>query len=468
MKGYSINIIDVDSDGVQEVVYGLLQRNSNPRPYRIFVTEISNVGAVSTTNIYTHNNAQSGDYANSDIVISNLDGAVSNGYEITFAEEVSSDRWDMITIDKNGAEKQPLISGYFINNVNGESVSRNGFVASDSTYAYSSTDVCFYVKDADDNEDSVMCASLQGGYNEEETEIDNTNALSDPFYVHEVNLLGNTGILTSSFYVSEYEVSSIPKFTTQQYIIPVDYQINGGIDLIGVSASLLSYYDDNVVNPQVSIESVSINPNTPICQNTVVEITLTLSENTGFCEYQELFINNTLIETFSNITTTSTTSNAFYSPDSVGNRKLKFSCTDTYNTGTRDTYEKIIVISNDTSVCNNYDDDIFSTNLVTNTIESENDAFDDDVDSLACNGFKVCSDQARNIAGFMLMIALAVAGFMINRRNPSIEMAVGGAWIGLILSIVIGFFTPLPMVAMIIFMISFTTWLILKGGRQSV
>ena len=84
MSGYSINIIDVDSDGVQEVVYALLQRNVNPRNLRIFVTEIDSNGDASSTNIFTNANAVAGDWASTDIIVTNLDGAYSNGQEITF------------------------------------------------------------------------------------------------------------------------------------------------------------------------------------------------------------------------------------------------------------------------------------------------------------------------------------------------------------------------------------------------
>ena len=464
MKGYSINIIDVDNDGSQEIVYGLLQRNVNPRNFRIFITDINGTGSVSTSNIYTHNNVVSGDYANSDILVTNLDGALGNGYEINFAHETSANNWEVMTIDYSGTEDVP-IGGYFVTNPNGQ-VSRNGFLASDTTYSEDEQDPCWYLRDSSDNKDTVMCVTQKAGSNGQETDITNTNNLTNPFYIHEVNLLGGTGILTSAFYVSGTTVSNYPSITTEQYLIPVDYQINGGIDVIGVSSLLMSYYDDEVLNEQVTMSSVEVCPINNVCENSVATIKYGISDaesNTGYCTYTETYINDTSITTFANksflATTTSVT--ATYTADATGSFKIVTNCTDSYNTDNPVSKEYIIIVSNDTSTCNNYDTtNCYSENFVSTSAQTSQDDFDTALDDFYTD-MGVESSGAKNILGLLVIIFTAIAIFKL---SGSIEMSMGGGVVGGIIAVSLGLLSILPFVIIIILSIAFVVYKLLNRG----
>jgi hypothetical protein len=234
-------------------------------------------------------------------------------------------------------------------------------VADDTTYCGFSGDVYYYVRNADNNDpgtdtDTIHCISRFAGSDTTETEVSNTQNFSDPLFIHQADLHGSTGILTNLFSVQSGVKQSLPVPSTEQILIPVDYQQTGSLDFLGLDRHVvLVYYDDAFTNQNVQINSLDFDTANPICENEILGLTVSLTDdlnNIGWCHIQELHPNSTQKSIQSNtsfITPGSITMN--YLADEVGTFPLRIRCRDQFHAAYSSQIYTVTVI-NDTTACN--------------------------------------------------------------------------------------------------------------------
>ena len=450
-KGFDLHLADLDSDGYLNVLTSTIQVSSSPRTYRVLNSYVDVNGALTTNTLYTDVGGHTGDYARSDLTITNLDGSYSNGLEITFAESNDGTNYDMTTINKLGNVIEDNYYGLLVDDPEGTLLSANGFITSTTTYSPNINDVCFYLRDGTTNDDTIMCASLVAGVKGYKTSIEQIQNFSVYFNVHETNLFGTTGVLTSLFATQDTTIENKLAITYQQTLIPVDYQINGGMDLIGVSNGLLSYHDDAVINDQVQIINRKICPQNNICKDTTVLLTYTLEDDesdSGTCNISEYYLNDTLIEVFTTKTFDGNQDiTAYYTPDVVGSFKIKVDCSDQYNYLQSHAFnEYVTIISNDTSTCLNYGSECITETYETTAEETLDETFNDDIDSFF-GGIGVVSGKSKIILGVILCFLIAMALYI---KTNKLEFGLMGFAGGSVVAFIFGLLSILPMIMFII------------------
>lgn len=379
------HVADVDNNGFLEVI--TTKYDAGNDDVFIFKTTISSSGNPSISLIKTH--SLSGNALFTDVIISNLDGTVVNGLEITWGYTSDGTNWDAFTIDHTGAtvdDSYCLITSC----PEGELASLNLIVATDTTYCDFSGDVYYYVRNAANNDpgtntDTVHCITRFAGAGTKETTISNTVNFTSFFFIHQVSLYGSTGLLTSLYGVQGSTKQSFPALIGQPLIIPVDYQQSGSLDLIGVvDQSTLTYYDDAFTNQNVVITSISFDTANPICRGEILGLTLTLTDdlnNVGFCHVQELNVNLSQKSIQSNssfVTPGSVTLN--YLADETGTFPLKLRCRDQFHTD-YSSQVYTVTITNNTNACNFKGSGGSTVNFQTTNETASNQNFADNVNT---------------------------------------------------------------------------------------
>ena len=412
------HVVDYDGDGYNEFLFSMFDP-ANGDTY-IYATELDGTSNISNSLIYTL--AIGNNLPVTDIIVNNMDAVVSNGLEITLMYSDGTN-WYGRTVDKTGT----VLENDYCNVLTcpeGENSADNLFVCGDSTYCdFPDHDVCGYVSNDNNNDpgvntDTIICFSLYAGAGFEETEVTQPiNFTSSDPQVFYAEMTGVAGVLTSNWLIQGSTVESVD-LSGEDIVIPVDYQQSGGLDIIGFSDTLLTYYDDAYTNAQVEITGYEVNPANPVCQGTSLTYTVTLSDtesDVGYCEFKEYYANNTLVEVFDNKTFTESgwvsgeqTVQGVYNPDEIASRKLVVSCTDQYNTDSaREEYSYVVNVVNSSSTCNNYGDAVAEESFESTVVDEQNDDFDDKIDD-AFADIGLEGSKAKAFFWVFLMLGLAV------------------------------------------------------------
>jgi len=465
----NMNYVDLDSDGYLEPVMRRYD-TVNDKIY-IYKGDLTAAGVASITLLDSHDLGVNGLFT--DIIVSNLDGVLSNGQEITWGYTSDGINWQGYTIDKDGADVETSYCGV-LDCPEGESASFNMFVASDTTYSDFSGDVCYYVRNLANNDpapntDTVHCLSLYAGVGTSETTVANTQSISTYPIIHEVALQGTTGILINQFFIEGGTVKTYPNlFGTDTYLFPVDYQQSGTLDVIGLNGSRLVYYDDAYTNTNVQITRLDVDTGNPVCQYEVVGFTAYLEDdvdNIIQCHLQEVYTNGTnkAVHDNTSLTVLPPTLTLNYVADETGTYFIKYNCRDQFHT-TYTSKSYTISVSNDTAVCNIKGTDPFSESYFTTEQETSDADFDAATDEFWSN-IGASSRKARNSIAIILALLIAV-GIYIKTQSTAISIA--SVPMSLLLCFFIGLATIFPVVVMIIFTITILVYVVMSGRATGV
>ncbi len=427
------HLVDGDSDGFLEVYYRY--HDTGNHDIDIILGEIDSNGNMTITTMFSHDTA--GPSRFTDIIVSNLDGTLSNGMEVTHGFSSDVTNWDAYTV----SAKTPfsVVDASYCTVFTcpeGEFASLNLVEASNTEYCPFSGDVYYYVRNSQNNDpgkdiDTIFCISLFTGSSTQETEVSNTVNFTIPFFIHQASLYGSTGILTSLFGIQGSTKQGIPAFTTQQWLVPVDYELTGSLDIIGVDdQSTLFYYDDNFVNQNIDINSLFFDTANCVMLGEILGLTISISDdlnNPGECHVQEVWANNTQKSIQSN--TSVTTPNTYtlnYFADEEGTFPLNIRCRDDRHTAySSRTYT--VIVRNDTAICNFKGQGGGNVNYNTTLVTSQNANFLTNLDS-ALDDVGVRGGLFKGIIWVVLMMlvlgGIAFAGARANLNGQALMVVI--------------------------------------------
>lgn len=419
-KERNTHLADADADGNNEAYFTYEENND----LWVMEAEISSTGNVTLTRLYEQ--AEGAGAAFTDIIINNLEP--DSGLEITWGYTADGTNWDAHTIDSDAAEVDASYCTV-LTCPEGTMASTNLVEASDTTYCDYVGDVYYYIRnptqsDPGPNIDTILCISRYAGSSTQENTVSSTLNYSGQFYIHESDLYGSTGLLTSARGIQGTTVQTFPLVVGQSWLVPVDYQLTGSLDLIGVRRFVdLTYYDDAYTNQQVNIDSLSWDTGNPLCQGEIPTFTLELSDDendVGYCHIRETWGNGTVIALHDNSSfVTPGSVNLDYFADTVGTFFLNFRCQDQYN---RDSYESVsytVSVSNDTTLCNVKGNDPGGEEFLSDAEAIEDAAFDDNVDDVFAD-IGIVSQKAKTMFWLLVMIAVAFLTFSSMRNSPAL------------------------------------------------
>jgi len=344
-------------------------------------------------------------------------------------------------------------------------------IADDTTYCDEAGDVYYYIRnhkesDPGSNIDTVFCVGQYAGAGYKETEVVNTVNFTGLPLIHQASLYGTTGLITSKFGIQEGTKQALPVMNDETVIIPVDYRKSGSLDLLGLSASGIRYYDDNYINSQYEFIGYT-NPVNPVCQNYVYTLKRTVQDDEkdgGSCYSEEFYVNGTSMGVFDNVSISETMIESGsanlefnYYADVTGNYVLKTYCKDQYHTSYI-TNQFNILVSN-ASDCNDPDVIPIPVVIILDNETIENADFDAATESLWC-GLGLCSKKARNAAA-LFMVMVIVVGLYMYTRNVVVSLA--ALPVSLLLFFFIGLATIFPVVVMIIISITALVYFVMSG-----
>ncbi len=351
----STHLADGDNDGFLEVYQAY---NDVPNgDLRVYEIEVSST-AITWTLLITHALAPNRPFT--DIIVNNMDGTLSNGMEITWGYSSDGTNFDAYTIRADGGAVVDASYCTVLTCPEGDMLGANMFLPSTTTYTEFTGDVCYYLRNWEENDpganiDTIHCFSIFAGSDRTETEVINVahNFTRRPI-VHEAQLHGSIGLLTQRFTTEGDVLQGTPAFTETDVIIPVDYQQSGTLDMIGMNASRLVYYDDAYTNQNVVIVSSSPDTGNPVCFGELLTIKLTLLDaesDLGRCHIQETWSNGTQKSIQSNTSFALTPISLNYYADETGTFPLNLRCRDQFHTEYASRTYTVTVI-NDTTACN--------------------------------------------------------------------------------------------------------------------
>lgn len=411
---HNLHLADLDSDGELEAMFRYYDAANDV--IKVYKAEIDSSGtSVELTLLETHDLGASGLFT--DIIVNNLDGTLSNGMEITWGYTSDGTNWDAYTIDKTGTVLEDSYCSV-LTCPEGEKASVNLVEADDTTYCEFTGDVYYYVRNAANNDpgvntDTIHCISLYAGSDTQETTVSNVQNFSEEFFIHQVDLYGSTGILTSLFGVQGGTKQAYPIIDTLQYLSPVDYQMSGTLDIIGIDFGAdFIYYDDAYTNQNAEITSIYWDTGNPVCLNEIVTFTVGVDDiegNEGNCFIDEQYGNGTSVATHANTTFNYVPQDLSmnYYADGLGTFILEFNCKDQYH----DVFDEriyTIVVSNSTG-CNYKGQGGSGTDYESDESAEESDAFEASVDSVFSD-IGITSSVGKSMFWIVVMICI---GFLL-------------------------------------------------------
>lgn len=419
-------LVDLDSDGSNDYLTGAWQQG---RYFYIYKGSIDSTGNLTTTLFATYDYGSTGKPSPESFIVNNMDGVVGNGLELTL---VYGDNTNWYGITYNGKTGVTVEGSYcsIISCAEGEIKSNNLFLCDSSTYCdYSGSDVCFVAHsktDSPSDTTTVQCFSLYAGVGFEKTFIDDpTIPTASPYIVHDVKLTGSQGFLGEQVFVGSNK-QSLPSLDGG-IIIPVDYQLSGSLDMIGFKSTGLTYYDDAYINRNVQIIQHTAQTGNPVCEGTPVRNTLTLSDNEsniGYCHVQEQYVNGTQKSIESNITYYLPSTELIYTADEVGSFYLNFRCRDQFNTAYSE-HKYTISVSNDTTVCNLFDENPTTTILETSEeLEDENLLIEQSNELMGMFGLKTRLAKTLIVLIALMIIVVSTAILMASQGVDGIAITV--------------------------------------------
>lgn len=447
---HNTHAFDGDSDGSLEFYQSEVDAaNGDLRVYEI---EVSATGIISVTLIKLHAIANNRPFT--DIIVNRLDGATPM---ITWGYSSDATNYDAYTIL---ASDGSLVSNSYCTVLTcpeGDMMSANLFV-DDGTYGSYSGDVCYYLRNYDNNDpgvniDTVHCLSQYAGSDHAETEVSNTVNFTNRPIIHTASMTGTGGLLTPKFILQGGTKQSNPILAGTDVCIPVDAQNDGGLDIICSNATVLTYYDDNVSNTNTQILQYTRTSGNPICNNTKVIYQVSVSDDesdAATCNIEVSYINGTSVYNSSNVSVTTpgtaTFDYTFNSPSGTDAYTVTMNCKDQYH----DTYTSITdsVWTSLPPGCYGFNENPFTNESITEDSETDQD-IDDNFDSTV--GILLgTSSKLRTIAGLAIVIGIMMAAGI--RFRNGIVGAIAGI-IALIMVTFIGLLSPYILIVTLIGMV---------------
>ena len=476
-KSSLLRVVDIDSDGYGEFVTNYRLTSGTPSSNNIFVFDVLVNNTVSSRCLYRHK--LSGGLSSTfigNIIVSNLDGTLTNGMEVSWPWSDGTN-WYARTVDNDGNVKE---SQYETVLSAPEGTARSNLAAASNTeFCDYTNDVYYMVHDNANNVTVIECISLYNGVGTKQTVYDDSTAWVNPTIIHDVDLYNTgSGILTPYYGIKDGEKQDLhPSLLGRdEIIVPVDYEISGTLDLIGINNTRIIYYDDAYNNQNAELISIDVDTGNPVCEDELIKVTAGFTDNESDyvnCYMQETYANHTVIQNYTIIGSNSPGSLSFnHLADMTGTFLLKIYCKDQYHT-VYDSYTYTLTVSNDTQTCNPVGQNPFSDEQQSQEELQAQAEFDDAVDELSCGLFHMCSRTAKGI--FWLIIMIVVLGAAIVALGKAGVSGVGiiGSTSGLgvilvLLGWLLGFLTAVPVVIMGLFMALVITisWVTMGKGGQ--
>lgn len=237
----------------------------------------------------------------------------------------------------------------------------------------------------------------------------NLNEILTPYGIYEINDFDDLDDDLNTLYLFDDPADGAAVFHDVQHV--------GESDIIYLSADGMYYLDDGFQNDQATIDQYTVNTGNPVCANTTVKITLTVSDvndDIVTCYINETFVNGTYISQLASQTLDPTASiNFYYLADSVGTRLLDLYCTDgEHDVEEWEQYQMDIEAEiSGTDNCYNYGENPSTTvisNATTAAEQAANDAFEGSIDT-AVEDLGVTSSTAKSWFAIFTVMFLVIA-----------------------------------------------------------
>jgi len=349
------HLADGDGDGYLEVYAA--REDLNNGYMMVYKVEVG--ATVTITELFYHDRDAQEDHT--DIIVNDLYGD-GGDLDITFGYTDDQVNYDAATYNANTGAVRDTSYCTVLTCPEGNVPSENMWVAEDTTYSSYTGDVCYYLRNYEENDpgvniDSVFCVSQYAGAGYKETEVSNTINFTGRPLIHVASLHGVGGPLTPRFTIQGSTKEVLPVLT-DAVNVPVDAQQSGSLDIVGLTNTMMYYYDDAYTNQQVNIISNVIDTGNPVCQGEIVGITSGLEDDendAGRCYINEQYGNATQISNTTNVSFGSGQVSVLqnYFADQTGTFILKIRCSDQYHYDSSPNEESYTIqVTDDITLCN--------------------------------------------------------------------------------------------------------------------